>query len=394
MTSISTLEAHGIPVTAHGKPLETTTVVYNVDQLRSLLDLGLNAEGREAHYQALFGGVSTLDEVGASLTQRVSAHVIGNGQVSQEDNAAVATAFPLTVHVAASAQPLTVTGRYDLSTPDGSPKIVSFTDVILEQGGYFVCEATPLMFTCDTLTRKGNAGTGGADFNILGKTGTTPGTPGPAPNYSSQAGAGYNGECSSAGIAGHGGGTGTNGGPGNPGTPGGNGGPGVPSMQATITITTTLVNPISIFTQSGPGGKGGNGGQGGAGQQGGNGGNGVTCDCTGNAGGQGGEGGPGGKGGRAGNGGNGTDAAANIQVWVPSAGDVPRVIYTSSPAAPGKAGDPGHGGAGGAGGTGGSGGKNNSGGGSGGSRNPGPMGDAGDDGAVPGVAASVTVSPR
>ena len=392
MTSISTLEAHGIPVTAHGKLLKTTTVVYNVGQLRSLLDLGLDAAGREAHYQALFSGISTPDEAGASLAQRISAHVIGNGELSEEDKAAVATAVPLTVHVAASVEPLVVTGRYDLSTTDGSPKIVSFSDVTLEQGGYFVCEATPLMFTCDTLTRKGNSGTSAADFNILGRTGATPNTPGPAPDYGSQAGTGYGGECSSAGIAGHGGGPGTDGGSGNPGTNGGNGGPGVPSMQATITITTTLVDPISIFTQSGPGGKGGNGGQGGAGQQGGNGGNGVTCDCTGNAGGQGGEGGPGGKGGRAGDGGNGTDAVANVQVYVPSINDLPRVSYTSSPAPPGAAGDPGSGGAAGLGGNGGSAGKYNNGGSSGGQGKPGLTGGTGTAGTVSGRAASVMVS--
>jgi hypothetical protein len=58
MTSISNLEAHGVPVTAHGGPLETTVPVYDADQLRSLLDLGLDEAGREAHYQALFGGVA------------------------------------------------------------------------------------------------------------------------------------------------------------------------------------------------------------------------------------------------------------------------------------------------------------------------------------------------
>jgi hypothetical protein len=33
MTTISNLEAHGVPVTAHAGPLETTVTVYNTDQL-------------------------------------------------------------------------------------------------------------------------------------------------------------------------------------------------------------------------------------------------------------------------------------------------------------------------------------------------------------------------
>ena len=73
MTTISNLEAHGIPVTAADKVVKTTTVVQNVDQLRSLLDHGFDEAGREAHYQALFGGVSTPEGTGASTAQRLAA---------------------------------------------------------------------------------------------------------------------------------------------------------------------------------------------------------------------------------------------------------------------------------------------------------------------------------
>ena len=345
MTTIDRLEAHGIPVTAMagGGLVETKTVVHDVDQLRSLLDLGLDQQGRQAHYGAMFDGIEAAakggtaeaaDDGGATLSHRIAAHVVGNAGLSDEDRAAIAPAFPLTAHVTAAPGPVTVSSRYDLSTPDGSVRIVSFTDVTLEQGGYFVCWSTPLTFTCQTLTRNGNSGSSAADFNILGKTGVTPPTP-PTPAAAGQAAPGAPGQCSSAGIAGPGGGPGNPGAAGTPGTAGSPGSPGTSSMQATITIQRTLTaSQLTVYSQSGPGGQGGNGGAGGPGQQGGNGGNGVTCDCTGNAGGPGGDGGTGGPGGAAGNGGNGADAAGNVVIRVPSNPDVAKVQYTTEPAPP------------------------------------------------------------
>src|ERR1051326_6776093 len=123
-------------------------VVQNTEQLRTLLDHGFDAARREAHYQALFGGISAPDDAGASTAQRLAAHVIGNAGLSEQDKAQVAGAFPMTVNVVAapaSAGPLTVNGRYDLSST-GGPTIVTFTDVIMEQGGYFVCNGTVLSF--------------------------------------------------------------------------------------------------------------------------------------------------------------------------------------------------------------------------------------------------------
>jgi hypothetical protein len=395
LTSISNLEAHGVPVTAAGKLLRTTTVVHDVAQLRALLDHGFDEKGREAHYQALFGAISTPDEAGAALSQRLAAHVVGNARLSEADKAHAAAAFPMTVNVIAAprdAGPVTVSSRYDLSST-GGPTIVSFTDVILEEGGYFVCEATSLSFTCDTLTRNGTSGTPGvADFNLVGKTPVTPATP-PAPTAATQAAGGKAGECSSAGIAGNGGGNGNPGAPGQPGTAGTPGGAGVPSQAATITIKTTLANPISIFSASGGGGTGGSGGPGGTGQQGGNGGNGATCDCTGNGGGSGGDGGTGGTGGAAGNGGNATDAAGNIAVYVPTQADVQKVSFIPATASPGNPGQPGPGGAGGAGGSGGNAGKNNSGGSAGGTGAHGATGAQAQPGITPGRAAQITVMP-
>ena len=403
MTSLSKLEAHGIPVSSIGNGLlETKLVVHSADQLRSLLDLGLDEEGRAAHHAALFDGVTpaasaeatTAGDGGASIASRLTAHVVGNSKLTEADKAVTAAAFPMVAHVSVAPGPLTINSKYDLSTPDGSLRIAVFTDVTIEQGGYFVCQSTPLNFTCDTLTRSGNSGGSWADFNILGTQGATPATPA-TPGTASQAASGEPGECSSAGIAGHGGGKGNTGATGTQGTDGTHGNPGIPSMPATITIQQTLTAPnrLTIFTRSGPGGLGGNGGQGGQGQQGGNGGNGVTCDCTGNAGGPGGDGGIGGQGGRAGDGGNGVDAGGNIVVRVPRQQDVGRVDPSSSPAAPGNPGTPGPGGAGGAGGNGSSGGKNNSGGGGGGTANPGGSGGQGTAGTIAGKAAQITVMP-
>jgi len=399
VTTIDRLEAHGIPVTAMGGGalVETRTVVHDVDHLRSLLDLGLDQQGRQAHYEALFDGIEpaaggAAGDGGAALSHRIAAHVVGNADLSDEDRAAIAPAFPLTAHVTAAPGPLTVNSKYDLSTPDGSMRIASFTDVTLEQGGYFVCESTPLVFTCNTLTRTGDSGTSSADFNILGRAGVTPPTP-QTPAAPGQAASGSPGDCTSVGIAGSSGGPGNPGRTGTPGDPGTPGNPGTPSMQASITIQQALTGSLAIYSQSGPGGQGGNGGAGGAGAAGGNGGNGATCDCTGSAGGPGGDGGTGGAGGAAGNGGNGVNAAGKVVIRVPSQADVSKVQHRTEAAPPGDPGQRGPGGPGGAGGGGGGGGKNNSGGGNGGAGNPGASGAQGQRGTVPGKAAQITVMP-
>ena len=341
----------GIPQGAVGgaRPLDTTITIHTVDQLRDLLDVGLNDDARADHLDALYDGVQIPHEDGQpTLVHRVAQHVVGAQQLSAEDRAATEQAFPLQVKVLASPGPITINAPKDLSTPDGSLSVVEATDVTIEQGGYFFCRSTPLLFTCNTLTRHGNTGSSNwLDFNILGKVGATPPTP-PQPGAAGQAGKGKDGECSSGGIAGTGGQKGTDGGQGTKGTDGDQGGDGTPSQQATIVIKSKLnADKLTVFTQSGPGGKGGDGGKGATGQQGGNGGNGVTCGCTGNGGGPGGEGGRGGPGGRAGDGGNGVDAAANIVVKVPTDADRKKVDPKSADAPPGDPGNFGQGGDGG-----------------------------------------------
>jgi hypothetical protein len=395
MGLIDRLPDFGIPQSAiaGGQPLDTTITVYNVDQLRDLLDVGLDDDARAEHLDALYDGVEIPHEDGhPTLVHRVERHVVGAKQLSADDRAAVKQVFPLQVKVLASPGPIKINAPKDLSTPDGSLSVVDATDVTIEQGGYFFCRSTPLMFTCNTLTRTGNTGSSSwSDFNILGKVGSTPATP-PQPPAAGQAGKGKDGECSSGGVAGTGGQKGNNGEQGTKGTDGDPGGDGTPSQQATIVIKSTLTaDKITVFTQSGPGGKGSDGGQGATGQQGGNGGNGVTCGCTGNGGGPGGEGGRGGPGGRAGDGGNGVSAAANIVVKVPQDADRRKVEPKSADAPPGDPGTPGKGGDGGLGGTGGSAGKQNSGGGTPGRANQGDPGGRGSRGTGIGSPAGVTV---
>jgi hypothetical protein len=377
-----------------GIAVDTEVIVYDLRGLWLLFDLALDETARDAHFEALFDGIDVPADPDAALLRRVHGHVIGNETLSDEDRAAVDPIFPLTVALTVADGPLTVDKPYDLSTTDGTPRVVSFTDVTLQQGGYFTCYATPLLFSCDTLTRTGDTGGTMADFTIAGRAGAPRSTP-EQPKAATQASSGGKGECSSAGIAGKGGGKGDPGAIGTKGVDGEHGNAGIPSMAATIKIskTLTVAKSLTMFTQSGPGGKGGDGGQGGNGQQGGNGGDGVTCGCTGNSGGPGGDGGKGGPGGRAGDGGNGVDTDANIAVFVPTGADVSKVSWVPAPALPGQPGAYGPGGAGGKGGGGSSGGKDNSGAGGGGDGGPGDPGGRGEPGKITGKAASVDVQP-
>jgi hypothetical protein len=390
------LSHFGVPegIGTKGLAVNTEVIVYDLDGLRLLLDMALDDEGRDAHFNALFDGIDVPDDPDLALLRRVHGHVIGNETLTDEDRAAVDPIFPVTVALEVADGPITVDKPYDLSTTDGTARVVSFTDVTLAQGGYFTCYSTPLLFSCDTLTRTGDSGGTMADFTIAGRTGAPQPTPA-KPGTATQAASGRPGQCSSAGIAGEGGGKGDPGAEGTRGTDGAGGKDGSASNAATIRIAKrlTVTKPLTIFTQSGPGGKGGDGGPGGDGQQGGNGGNGVTCECTGNGGGPGGPGGKGGPGGRAGDGGNGVDADQNIVVYVPTGADVSKVTWTSASARPGDPGSPGTGGTGGKGGGASSGGKNNSGGGAGGDAGPGDPGGVGNAGTITGKAAKVEVQP-
>ena len=221
MDLLDRLAALGVPADAAGPDgvLDTTVTVYNVDQLRDLLDPGFDDAGRRDHFDALFAGVGPEGGEGdaeSRLVDRVAAHVFGAEELSDDDREAITPAFPLSVKVLGSPGPMTVSAPKDISTADGRLSIVDVTDLTITQGGYFICRSTPLQFKCQTLTRTGDTGSNAGDFNILGTVGATPPTP-PQPPTPTQAPKGKDGECSSSGIAGTGGQPGT---PGEPGTPG------------------------------------------------------------------------------------------------------------------------------------------------------------------------------
>lgn len=392
MTSIDKLRQLGVDFGANGdQAVETTVTIKDIDQLKWLLDIGLDDEGRAQHYASLFASTGRGEGFSDELVRNVAGYAVGNEALTDNAREAIAPAFPLTLAVSADPQPITVDGKKDLSHTDGTSNLAVYSDVTMKPGGYFYCAATNLTFTCDTFTRADSIGNG-SDFQIVGLTPTTPKKP-DKPGQAGRAGSGGPGECSSGGIAGHGGGDGTTGDRGTKGTDGTDGDNGTGSQGTTIWIKKALSAPQLVFyTQSGPGAKGGDGGDGGLGQPGGNGGNGVSCGCTGNAGGSGKAGGPGGKGGKAGDGGNGTDALGNITVYVPVVADIGKVQKTQVGAPPGDAGTPGIGGDGGDGGTGGSGGKHNDGGSGAGKGGQGDPGDRGRRGTYTGKAAEVIPS--
>jgi hypothetical protein len=398
MSTDKLLNQLGVPADAGAAGAKV--LLHNPGQLKDLLDIGLSPAGRAQHAAALLDGVKApAGNQAVPLVHKLVGYAVGNDELSADDHAQLAAALPMTAHVVAAqatASPQVVNYVWDVSTTDGSMKVIDLPNGLeLQDGGCIVARATPLHFTCASLTRTGNPPSGySGDFNLLGKPGAAVPTPGP-PSGFGQAQSGAPGQCSSVGVAGNGGGNGTSGQQGTTGTAGATGNDGIASALATIVIQNTLTLAsgrqfLAVATQSGPGGQGGTGGPGGAGQQGGNGGNGATCDCTGNGGGSAGGGGKGGKGGKAGNGGNGVDAAGNILVYLPVTVSTSVVQAVPSQALPGQPGAQGTGGPGGAAGTAGTAGKNNSAGGSAGSGGPGDPGGTGSVGAHTGAAATIT----
>jgi hypothetical protein len=392
----------GVPQSAsENGVLQTTIMVNNPAQLRTLFDIGLSPERRAEHSDALLDGIAAPSEhPQVGLVHALMRHAVGNDELSEADRTDLAAAFPLTANIhtqSATAEPMTVNYLWDVSTPDGTAKVIDLPNgIVLQDGGCIVARSTPLLFSCSSLVRTGAPPAGySGDFNILGTKGAPVPIP-PAPGGSGQAQSGTPGQCISNGTAGDGGGNGTTGQQGTTGATGGTGNPGIASSSATITIATALdlsgaaTAQLLVATQSGPGGDGGNGGTGGPGQQGGNGGNGVSCGCTGNAGGWAGNGGKGGTGGRAGDGGNGVDAAGNITVYLPVSVSTTVVQAVPLLAPPGLAGSPGGPGTGGAAGTPGAGGKLSGSGGGADTGGPGDPGSSGNPSTIAGNPAAVS----
>jgi hypothetical protein len=382
----------GNPNMSPGEMIDALLTVDSIDHLKDIFDQGGSVDARNTHVQALFAGVAQGRDAESALLRSVHQYVFGNAELSDEDRATVAPAFPLTVR-AITASDKVVDGQWDLGI-SGTPVVLNIGTLTINQGGFITIENTALSLTVDNLVRNGNTGNAAGDFNIFGNPGTAAG-PGASPSPPGQAQNGAPGTCSSGGVAAGGGGNGSTGATGTVGGVGGTGGTGLPSLPAIITITSSIsgtASQITIHTASGAGGAGGPGGTGAAGGQGGNGGDGVTCACTGNSGGTGGQGGTGGAGGQGGPGGNAVDAAGNVTVSVPAqfAG---MIVPISLVVQPGAGGAGGAGGPGGAGGGGSSGGKHNDGGSGGSVGAPGASGSAGQAGTQIGKPATIIVQP-
>ncbi|WP_277872999.1 ribbon-helix-helix domain-containing protein [Raineyella fluvialis] len=330
-------------------PETRIAVLRDASELRDLLDIGLSPGQRGEHADALLDGLARPEEGSAvRLVHSLVRHVVGSQDLPTDDEASLAPAFPLTAHVLAQdpAEPSKrVDSVWDVSTPNGEMKVIDLPNGLeLVDGGCIVARATPLQFTCSSLTRSGRPPAGYAgDFNILGRKGDPVPTPA-APPAPGQAPSGAAGQCLPGSVAGDAGGPGVPGAAGTKGTNGTRGVDGIPSCIATISITNAItlsgVPSLLVATQSGPGGDGGDGGPGGPGQQGGNGGQGATCDCTGNGGGDAGPGGAGGVGGDGGDGGNGVASDGNITVYLPAGVNTGIVQPLPITAPPGNGGRP------------------------------------------------------
>ncbi|MBV9762798.1 MAG: hypothetical protein JO340_19725 [Acidobacteriaceae bacterium] len=382
---------HSRELLEKGVAIQSRIVVENVEQLRELLDLGLNKEGREKLVEEMFEGIPTPPgDTAAGLLNRVEKYLYGNAELSHETRRLIESLFPMTISADSNPNE-TISTKYLLTSPD-SVYVKNWGTLTLADGGCLIANSKGVQITIEKLIRTGKAPQPYSDINILGTTGAA-GATGGTGGTGGQGDKGKDGYCSSGGIAGPGGENGKTGGQGIVGGTGGTGSDGSPSQLATIEIFSFgSTGTISVATRSGTGGAGGKGGTGGRGGTGGKGGNGVTCACTGNGAGSGARGGTGGTGGRGGQGGNAVAAAANVVIRVP-AQNISQIFPLSAPVPPGSGGPAGVAGAGGPGGGGGSGGKYN-GNASGGSTGAGGVtGTGGTGGTQSGAAAKINIEP-
>ena len=201
MSVSQVLGSLGVPEgTASDGTVDTSINLHNVTQLKDLVDLGLSPEQRAQHAGALLDGITApAGQPGVSLLHRLIGHVVGNDELSQEDHAQLAAALPITAHVTTqvtpdgtaqpapdgtaqpapggtaqpapggtaqtapggtasppAGPPMQVSTVWDVSTPDGSLRVIDLPNGIeLLDGGCIVARSTPLHFTCSSLTRAG-----------------------------------------------------------------------------------------------------------------------------------------------------------------------------------------------------------------------------------------------
>jgi hypothetical protein len=385
---------HSVAGLQAGNSFSSTIRVFNVDELRKLLDDGALPQERAERELQLFGHVpiqDISDVTDTAIMRRVHAFLYGNADLAQSDRDVIQASFPVDV-MTVSAPNFTYDKPTDLGT--SLPLIIiNYGTVTINDGACVNVHNSKLQFTMDNLIRNGNPPKGFGDFNVFGVDGA-PGKPGPDGTNQGKATNGTNGTCSSCGIASTSGKTGDPGATGGNAKPGNPGFDGLPSKAASFTVTTSIKTNgnIVFYTRSGAGGVGGKGGNGGKGGDGGDGGRGAHCSATGSAGGNGGAGGAGGVGGDGGQGGNGVPAEDNVLVYVPAA-FIGIVSNASDTANFGDGGAGGTGGGGGTGGSGGSGGPSNPDGSKGGNGGKGGDGGIGPKGTKTGSPASIQIRP-
>src|SRR6476619_4448803 len=123
MTTLDKLAALGMKFAdGQNEPTTTTVEVPDIAALRSLLDLGLDADARRTHFDAMFAADGAEDDV----VRGIAAHVVGDAKLSDSIHEATSAMFPLRVQLTDAPGPITVSSKKDLSTSDGTPSVVVF----------------------------------------------------------------------------------------------------------------------------------------------------------------------------------------------------------------------------------------------------------------------------
>src|SRR5690242_4655 len=79
VTSFDKLRQLGVDFGPNGdQAVETTVTIKDVDQLKWLLDIGLDDKARAEHFAALFGSTGKGEGLADELVRNVAAYAIGN----------------------------------------------------------------------------------------------------------------------------------------------------------------------------------------------------------------------------------------------------------------------------------------------------------------------------
>ena len=150
LSSLGVPEGTASDGTASDGTVQTRINLHNATQLKDLLDIGLSPEQRSQHADALLDGITVPDgQQSVPLVHRLIRH----DELSDEDRAQLAPALPITAHVTTQTPagqptkgaggtklaPMQVDHVWDVSSPDGSVKVIDLPNGIeLLPGGCIV----------------------------------------------------------------------------------------------------------------------------------------------------------------------------------------------------------------------------------------------------------------